>query len=78
MDADDAVDLGEIKGEVVFDHVDFDYVEDVPVLRDISIKVEPCETIALVGTTGAGKDDLTSLILRFMKSPWPDPHCGST
>ena len=61
----DAVEPDEIQGAVEFDHVDFDYVEDVPVLRDISLKVEPGETIALVGSTGAGKTTLTALILRF-------------
>ena len=48
-----------------FDHVDFDYVEGVPVLRDINLDVQPGETIALVGSTGAGKTTLTALILRF-------------
>ena len=65
VDAPDAYELGDIKGEVEFDHVDFDYVEDVPVLRDINIKVQPGETIALVGSTGAGKTTFTALILRF-------------
>jgi ABC-type multidrug transport system fused ATPase/permease subunit len=65
VDAPDAVDLKEMRGEVEFDHVDFDYVEDVPVLRDVSIKVQPGETIALVGSTGAGKTTFTALILRF-------------
>jgi ABC-type multidrug transport system fused ATPase/permease subunit len=65
VDAPDAIELDDIKGEVIFDHVDFDYVEDVPVLRDINLKVNPGETIALVGSTGAGKTTLTALILRF-------------
>jgi ATP-binding cassette subfamily B protein len=65
VDAPDAVELTEMRGEVQFDHVDFDYIEDVPVLRDINLHVKPGETIALVGTTGAGKTTLTALILRF-------------
>jgi ATP-binding cassette subfamily B protein len=65
VDAADAVELEDIRGEVEFDHVDFDYVEDVPVLRNIDLKVQPGETIALVGSTGAGKTTLTALILRF-------------
>ena len=65
VDAEDAIVLDDIKGSVEFDHVEFDYVEDVPVLRDVSIKVEPGETIALVGSTGAGKTTFTALILRF-------------
>ncbi|HLF72696.1 MAG TPA: ABC transporter ATP-binding protein [Dehalococcoidia bacterium] len=64
-DDPDAVDLDDIRGEVTFDHVDFDYVEGVPVLRNISIEAHPGETIALVGATGAGKTTLTALILRF-------------
>lgn len=65
VDAPDAVDLGDIRGEVVFENVDFDYVEGVPVLRDINIHVQPGETVALVGSTGAGKTTFTALILRF-------------
>jgi ABC-type multidrug transport system fused ATPase/permease subunit len=65
VDPPDAVVLDDIEGEVIFDHVDFDYVEGVPVLRDINLKVNPGETIALVGTTGAGKTTLTALVLRF-------------
>ena len=64
-DDPDAVDLDDIRGEVTFDHVDFDYVEGVPVLRNINIEAHPGETIALVGATGAGKTTLTALILRF-------------
>src|SRR5690606_17357342 len=65
VDAPDAIELDDIKGAVTFEHVDFDYVEGVPVLRDINLEVQPGETIALVGSTGAGKTTLTSLILRF-------------
>ncbi|HXH23574.1 MAG TPA: ABC transporter ATP-binding protein [Dehalococcoidia bacterium] len=65
VDAPDAIELTDVRGEVEFQHVDFDYVEDVPVLRDINLHVMPGETIALVGTTGAGKTTLTALILRF-------------
>jgi ABC-type multidrug transport system fused ATPase/permease subunit len=65
VDAADAVEVDDIKGAVTFDHVDFEYVEGVPILRDINLEVQPGETIALVGSTGAGKTTLTSLILRF-------------
>ncbi len=64
-DAGDALDLEDIRGEVVFDHVSFSYVEDVEVLHDISLHVRPGETIALVGPTGAGKTSVTALIARF-------------
>jgi ABC-type multidrug transport system fused ATPase/permease subunit len=64
-DATDALDLEDIRGEVLFDHVGFRYVEDVEVLRDICLHVRPGETIALVGPTGAGKTTATALIARF-------------
>ena len=63
-DAPDAVDLEDVRGEVVFDNVSFEYIEDVPVLQDINLHVEPGETIALVGPTGAGKTTITALIGR--------------
>jgi ATP-binding cassette subfamily B protein len=65
VDAPDAVVLDDIRGDVTFDNVDFDYVEGVPVLREINLDIKAGETVALVGSTGAGKTTLTSLILRF-------------
>ena len=65
VDAPDAIEVDDVKGAVTFDHVDFDYVDGVPVLRDINLEVQAGETVALVGSTGAGKTTLTSLILRF-------------
>jgi len=64
-DTADAADLPDVRGEVVFDHVGFNYVEDVEVLHDFSLHVRPGETIALVGPTGAGKTTVTALIARF-------------
>jgi ATP-binding cassette subfamily B protein len=64
-DATDALDLEDIRGEVVFDHVSFSYVENVEVLHDVSLHVRPGDTIALVGPTGAGKTTVTALIARF-------------
>jgi len=64
-DAADALDLEDLRGEVLFDHVNFNYVEDVEVLRDICLHVRPGDTIALVGPTGAGKTTVTALIARF-------------
>ena len=60
-----AVDPGTIQGDVEFDHVDFWYEEDNPVLRDFSLKVRRGETIALVGPTGGGKSTIVNLICRF-------------
>ncbi len=65
VDAPDALDLEDIRGAIEFEHVDFDYVDEVPILRDIDLKIEPGETVALVGATGAGKTTFTALILRF-------------
>ena len=65
QDAPDAVAMPEIKGEVVFDGVDFRYLEDAPVLEDVSFEMAPGETVALVGPTGAGKTTSASLLMRF-------------
>ncbi|MBE2183197.1 MAG: ABC transporter ATP-binding protein [Anaerolineae bacterium] len=54
-----------LKGEVVFDNVSFEYEADVPVLHDISFKVEPGQIVALLGSTGSGKTTLVSLLPRF-------------
>jgi ABC-type multidrug transport system fused ATPase/permease subunit len=64
-DAEDAIALEDLRGEVEFDHVGFQYVEDVPILQDFSLHVKPGETVAFVGPTGAGKTTLTSLVARF-------------
>ena len=63
-DKEDALELDHIEGRVDFEDVTFHYVEDVPILRGISLHVEPGETIAFVGPTGAGKTTITSLISR--------------
>ncbi len=55
----------EIKGEVSFDHVWFAYNDADYVLKDITIKIEPGETIAMVGATGAGKSSIINLLNRF-------------
>ena len=63
-DKPDALELETIEGRVDFDHVDFHYVEGVPILQDIDLHVQPGETIAFVGHTGAGKTTITSLVSR--------------
>jgi ATP-binding cassette subfamily B protein len=65
VDAEDAAELVTIAGAVEFDHVDFEYVDGVKVLDDICLAVDPGETVAIVGPTGAGKSTLTSLVARF-------------
>ncbi|MEX2374816.1 MAG: ABC transporter ATP-binding protein, partial [Dehalococcoidia bacterium] len=65
QDAPDAVELRQVEGRVDFKQVNFHYIEGSPVLRNFNLHVEPGETIALVGHTGAGKTSVTALIPRF-------------
>ncbi len=57
--------LRPLRGEVHFRHVDFSYVQDKPILRDISLDALPGQKIALVGATGAGKTTIANLLTRF-------------
>jgi ATP-binding cassette subfamily B protein len=52
-------------GQVEFENVDFSYVEDRPLIHDLSLVAQPGHTVAIVGPTGAGKTTLVNLILRF-------------
>ncbi len=63
--ADHSVDYVELKGDVVFDGVDFGYNDDKMVLHDVKLYAEPGQKIAFVGSTGAGKTTITNLINRF-------------
>lgn len=64
-DRPDAFDPGTMHGEIRFDHVDFYYEADKPVLTDFNLTVKPGETIALVGPTGGGKSTIVNLLCRF-------------
>ena len=64
-DATDARVLTEAKGAVSFEHVHFGYVEGQELIKDFSLSVQPGETIAIVGKTGAGKSTLINLLMRF-------------
>lgn len=57
--------LNEIKGEIRFDQVRFAYEEDQPILRGIDLTIRPGETLAVVGSTGAGKSTLADMVPRF-------------
>ena len=64
-DKENAEPLEDNDGSVEFNDVTFGYLEDEPILKNISFRVEPGETIALVGPTGSGKTSITSLLHRF-------------
>jgi ATP-binding cassette subfamily B protein len=65
VEAPDALELERALGSVEFRNVSFKYVDSIPVLKDISFKLKPGETLALVGATGVGKTTIASLIPRF-------------
>ena len=64
-DADNAKEMPVIEGRVQYEHVNFHYVPGVEVLKDVNLEIEPGETVALVGATGAGKSTFVTLLLRF-------------
>ncbi len=63
--ADGTVTFTELKGDIVFDDVDFGYSEDKIVLHNVSLYARPGQKVAFVGATGAGKTTITNLINRF-------------
>ena len=65
VDSPSAYDIERAKGEIKFDDVSFKYREDIPVLKNVSVTVNPGETLALVGPTGVGKTTFISLVARF-------------
>lgn len=64
-DGADAKPLENVKGEIVFDHVDFSYDDDSPVLKDISFTIPAGKHYSLAGPSGSGKTTICSLIPRF-------------
>ncbi len=67
----DAVTISRVRGQIEFQGVNFRYVDNIPILKDISFTVKPGETLALVGPTGVGKTTIANLIPRFY-----DPDSG--
>jgi ATP-binding cassette subfamily B protein len=65
VESPDARDLGDIRGEVVFDDVSFGYLRSEPVLDHLSLRVAPGEVVALVGASGSGKSTVSLMLPRF-------------
>ena len=65
VDREGAGQLPPVNGRVVFDHVDFSYVDGEPILTDVSFVAEPGQMIGLVGPTGAGKSTIINVLNRF-------------
>jgi ATP-binding cassette, subfamily B, bacterial len=76
QDAGNLVDLGmpryQFSGKIHLSHLNFSYNPDRPVLQDINLRIQPCETVALVGRSGSGKSTLVKLLFRYF-----DPNGGS-
>ncbi|MGN0004520.1 MAG: ABC transporter ATP-binding protein [Candidatus Gastranaerophilaceae bacterium] len=64
-DKENAKEINSIKDSVEFDNVNFEYVKDVPVIKNFSLKVKKGETMAIVGNSGGGKSTVVNLIPRF-------------
>lgn len=62
---DEAASMAPTRGAVQFEHVDFGYAPEQPLIEALSLAVEPGQTVAIVGPTGAGKTTLVNLIMRF-------------
>jgi len=64
-DIPDAIAMVKPEGQVTFEDVVFEYIENVPVLKNINLEVPPGEIVALVGETGAGKTTMVNLLTRL-------------
>jgi ATP-binding cassette subfamily B protein len=64
-DVDSPVVLGAARGRVAFEDVSFSYTPDKPLIEHLDLVVEPGQTVAIVGPTGAGKTTLVNLVMRF-------------
>jgi ATP-binding cassette subfamily B protein len=65
-DGDVSLPASQVRGEIVFDHISFEYQDhDLPVIKDLTLRVPAGKTVAVVGATGSGKTTLVKLLLRF-------------
>jgi len=55
----------DLNGEIAFKNVDFEYLENEPIIKDLSFKVKPGDTLAIVGSTGSGKTTIINILSRF-------------
>jgi ATP-binding cassette subfamily B multidrug efflux pump len=65
VDVDSGARLDEVRGEVALEHVNFRYEPDKPLIDDFNLQVQPGQSIAIVGPTGAGKTTIVNLLMRF-------------
>jgi len=65
QDKPTAIDPGTVRGDILFEHVYFWYEDELPVIKDLNLKINRGETIALVGSTGGGKTTIVNLLCRF-------------
>jgi len=65
IDAPDAIELPRIKGKIDYNNICFQYIEGREIIHDVDLHIEPGETIAFVGSTGAGKSTMVALVDRF-------------
>lgn len=61
-------DTNQVQGSVAFEDVDFSYVEEVDLIQDLNVNVEPGMKVAIVGPTGAGKSTMINLLMRFYET----------
>ena len=64
---DTGTNLDEVKGEIIFDKVNFSYEVNNPIIKNLTIEIKPGERVAIVGPTGSGKSTIIKLILRFFE-----------
>lgn len=65
VESDEGIELASVKGDILYDHVWFEYEPGNPVLKDVSLSIKAGEIVAIVGHTGAGKTTMANLLMKF-------------
>lgn len=65
VDAPDAIEMKSLEKDIKFENVEFEYVKDVPVIKNLNLTVNKNETLAIVGNSGGGKSTIVNLLPRF-------------